>query len=218
MAEAVVVDDALDAFRATESADTIRALAEESAVVAAETGSGRTEKYPGPVDNSRPSEYNQHSTSSRGLPFTDNPYDELGRLLPNIEYVTGEYDYHYETDSLGRIFRVFTETLHLTTRENRLRNERAVPGKQPGDDAGHLIGDRFGGSNRVDNLVAQLRHTNRGAYNALEKFWADAIKSGSTVSLNIEVQYEGVGVRPTGILVFYSLDGAPAKLVFDNQR
>ena len=217
VAEAVIVDDAMEAFRNTPSADTIQAMAQESSVATAETVSGRTKNDPGPLDNSSASEYNQPSYSSSGLYFAENPFDAFGHLLPNIKYVTGEYDYHYETDSLGRISRVFTETLHLTTRDKRLRNNRTVPGKLPGDDAGHLIGNRFGGSNRADNLVAQLRHMNRGAYNALERIWANAIRSGSTVSLDIRLQYDGDGVRPTGILVYQSIDGRPTKLIFKNQ-
>lgn len=160
--------------------------------------------------------YNQNRFSGSGKEVVSDPFDENGHLLPNVEYVTGEYDYHYETDSLGRIARVFTGSLHLTSREKRLRNASAVPGKQLGDDAGHLIGDRFGGSNKLDNLIAQLRHKNRGAYNVLEKTWADAIRAGSNVSLNIELQYEGDNPRPTGLLVIYSIDGESNKMYFNN--
>ncbi|OSX90417.1 hypothetical protein S3E15_01824 [Bacillus mycoides] len=38
------------------------------------------------------------------------------RLKPNIRYKAGEYDYFYETDSLGRIEKFETDKLQLTER------------------------------------------------------------------------------------------------------
>ncbi|WP_229596563.1 DNA/RNA non-specific endonuclease [Rossellomorea vietnamensis] len=82
-------------------------------------------------------------------------------LRPNIRYRTGEYEYLYETDHMGRISKFETENLQLTKREERLPHSKNTPGKVKGQDhAGHLAGDRFGGSPKLDNLVSQLSDVN----------------------------------------------------------
>ncbi|WP_237762834.1 DNA/RNA non-specific endonuclease [Paenibacillus sp. A3] len=78
-------------------------------------------------------------------------------MKPNIRFITGEYDYFYETDSLGRIGKFETDNLQLTKRTERLSHSKNTPGRIKGkDDAGHLAGDKFGGSPKIDNLVSQL--------------------------------------------------------------
>ncbi|EJQ92855.1 hypothetical protein II1_03231 [Bacillus cereus MC118] len=46
------------------------------------------------------------------------------RLKPDIRYKTGEFDYFYETDSLGRIEKFETDKLQLTEREKRLSHSK----------------------------------------------------------------------------------------------
>lgn len=64
-----------------------------------------------------------------------------GKLKPDIKYRTGEHQYLYETDNLGRITKFTAEDLKLTTRTTRLPHSSNTPGKQAGDHAGHLAGD-----------------------------------------------------------------------------
>lgn len=95
----------------------------------------------------------------KGEQFTNG---RKNRLKPDIRYKTGEYDYFYETDNLGRIEKFKTDKLQLTEREKRLSHSKNTPGKVKGQDhAGHLAGDRFGGSPKIDNLVSQLSEIGR---------------------------------------------------------
>jgi len=64
-----------------------------------------------------------------GKVFTDNPFDEVGKLKPNIKYQTGEYNYIYETDVQGRIINWNTDNLQLTKRDSRLKYKSDIPGK-----------------------------------------------------------------------------------------
>ncbi|MGN4818510.1 hypothetical protein [Bacillus cereus group sp. MYBK139-2] len=50
----------------------------------------------------------------KGKHFTNG---RKNRLKPNVRYKTGEYDYFYETDNLGRIEKFETDKLQLTERE-----------------------------------------------------------------------------------------------------
>ena len=136
------------------------------------------------------------------------PFDEDGKLKPNVRYDAGEFNYHYETDDLGRICHWDTENLQLTEREGRLPHDRFPPGKIPFiDHAGHLAGDRFGGSNHLDNIVAQAAIVNLSSYKKLENKWAKKIKAGKQVTVYVDVLYRGDNMRPTGFAVVYTING-----------
>ena len=130
-----------------------------------------------------------------------------GKLKPDIKYRTGEHQYLYETDNLGRITKFTAEDLKLTTRTTRLPHSSNTPGKQAGDHAGHLAGDRFGGSAKLDNLVSQSRKANLSDFAKLENKWVQAIKEGKKVSTEIKPNYTGKNVRPSSFTVKYSIDG-----------
>ena len=110
--------------------------------------------------------------------FTDNPFDEAGNLKPNISYQTGEFKYNYETDANGRISNWNTDNLQLTKRNGRLKHNPNTPGKIAGDYAGHLAGDRFGGSPNLDNIVSPSKDVNLSQYKKIENQWAKAISEG----------------------------------------
>ena len=141
---------------------------------------------------------NEYNEKQNTKPFVSNPFDEKGALLPNVAYVTGEYDYYYETDDLGRIECVTVETLQETKRDKRIsRWAHNPPGKQPGvDHAGHIIADRFGGSNKLDNIVSQLSKLNQSKYRQIENNWLKHIRSGDKVSVHIKISYNGQDWRP----------------------
>lgn len=124
------------------------------------------------------------------------PFNDEGKLKPNIKYKTGEYDYLYETDEIGRISKFQTDNLQLTNRGSRLSHNPNTPGKLKGDHAGHLAGDRFGGSKELDNLVSQSANINLSQYKKIENQWATAIKEGKQVKVNVEVKYDGDSLRP----------------------
>ncbi|MEK0224281.1 DNA/RNA non-specific endonuclease [Bacillus proteolyticus] len=111
------------------------------------------------------------------------------RLKPDIRYKTGEFDYFYETDSLGRIEKFETDKLQLTEREQRLSHSKNTLGKVKGQDhAGHLVGDRFGGSPKVDNLVSQLSDVNLKEYKEIEEEWAAALKAEPPKDVTVDVE------------------------------
>ena len=107
-------------------------------------------------------------TSTVQKVFTDNPFDEAGNLKPNIKYQTGEFKYNYETDANGRISNWNTDNLQLTERDGRLNYNSDSLGKIEGDHAGHLAGERFGGSPELDNIVSQSQNVNLSQYKKIE--------------------------------------------------
>ncbi|MGY3314722.1 putative ribonuclease toxin of YeeF-YezG toxin-antitoxin module [Peribacillus simplex] len=141
------------------------------------------------------------------------------RLKPDIRYKTGEYDYFYETDNVGRIVKFETENLKLTTRTDRLSHSKNTPGKVKGQDhAGHLAGDRFGGSPKIDNLVSQLSDVNLKQYKKIEEEWAVALKETppKKVTVNVDIIYSGSDMRPEKFKVIYTIDGKKSSRVLEN--
>lgn len=136
--------------------------------------------------------------------FLDN---KKTKLKPSITYRTGEFNYLYKTDELGRIREFSTDNLQLTEREKRLPHNPDTPGKQPGDHAGHLAGDRFGGSPELDNLVFQLSSVNLSAYKKVENQWATALRDGKQVTVNVKINYDGKHSRPESFKIEYTIDG-----------
>lgn len=134
-------------------------------------------------------------------------FNEDGSLKPKVKYQTGEHEYIYETDENGLISHVDADSLNLKTHEGRLQHNSNTLGKEIGDDAGHLIGDRFGGSPDLDNLLSQDSHLNRGEYKAMENTWENAISENKKVTVSIDVEYPPGSSRPSGFDVNYTIDG-----------
>lgn len=113
-----------------------------------------------------------------------------------------EYEYVYRTDDVGRLAEWDAPELQRTNRETRLPHDANTPGKLKRDHAGHLAGDRFGGSPEIDNLVSQLSEVNLSDYKKLENQWAKALEEGKKVSVNVKVNYVGDSLRPSSFEVF----------------
>ncbi|UEA32003.1 DNA/RNA non-specific endonuclease [Granulicatella elegans] len=139
----------------------------------------------------------------------DGSVDEVGKLKPNVKYQTGEFEYLYQTDGLGRLTDWNASELQLTERNGRLPHDSSTPGKLPGDHAGHLAGDWFGGSPEIDNLVSQLSDVNLSDYKKLENQWAKALEEGKDVSVNVKVNYIGDSLKPDSFDVRYTIEGFP---------
>lgn len=101
-------------------------------------------------------------------------------------------------------------------RTGRLPYVRNTPGKRPDDHAGHLAGDRFGGSGQLDNLVSQYWLVNVSSYKKLENEWYRAIQAGKTVEVDVEVAYDGDDLRPSMFIVEYTIDGETKKKYITN--
>lgn len=137
-------------------------------------------------------------------------FDEAGKLKPNIKYQTGEHNYLYQTDDLGRISRAHADDLQLKIHDGRLRHNAKTPGKIKGKDhAGHIFGDLFGGSPELDNLVSQAKDVNLKEYRRIERDWADALRADppKKVEADIKINYDGISKRPKSFEVNYKIDG-----------
>ncbi|MEC1352546.1 DNA/RNA non-specific endonuclease [Bacillus sonorensis] len=139
-----------------------------------------------------------------------------GKLKPNVNYQAGEYKYVYKTDKDGRIKEFQADDLKLTKRDKRLPHNSKTPGKQPGDHAGHLAADRFGGSPELDNLVSQSSNVNQSKYKKLENKWAKAISDKKKVAVNVKINYDGNNPRPKSFDIKYSIDGNLKKVTLEN--
>jgi|GEM_PF-4364230 len=124
---------------------------------------------PGPVSN----------VSSSGLLA---PRIPPSHLLPDIsrdftfrEYVLDGKTYKQGSGRLGVPGRVRT---HRSTAAQREVSEGS------GDDAGHLIGNRFGAPGGAENLSTQNWIANRyGSFKNLENSWAEALRNGSDIDV-----------------------------------
>jgi len=134
-------------------------------------------------------------------------FDQKGKLKPNVTYQAGEFEYIYQTDHLGRLKTWEAQELQLTKRSDRLHHNPNTPGKLSGDHAGHLAGDRFGGSPKLDNLVSQLSGVNLSNYKILENEWANALMEKKRVTVNVDIQYKGNSLRPDHFVIQYEIDG-----------
>ncbi len=101
----------------------------------------------------------------------------------------------------------YTDNLQLKTYEGRLSHNANTYGKETGDHAGHLFGDRFGGSPELDNLVSQSRSVNLSDFKVVENHWAKALESGQKVTVQIDVGYVAGSTRPSSFDISYTIDG-----------
>ena len=139
-----------------------------------------------------------------------------GILKPNCSYVAGENNYIYKTDELGRQCGA-TACLQLKKHDKRKGNVGKPADKLPGDEAGHLFADMFGGSRFLDNLVAQSFNVNRSEYRKMENVWQRALKDGKSVYADIDLNYEGNSFRPTSFDITYYIDGEYTMLRIYNE-
>ena len=126
------------------------------------------------------------------------------KLKPNENYdVKG---YSYETDKYGRIKRC-EGTLRLEEGERNNEHQIRAGGEYrlETDEGGHLIATRFGGSEKVDNIVPMDRHVNRSDYKEMENDWAARLEDGEKVQVMIRCRYEGASERPTDFVVKYTV-------------
>jgi WXG100 family type VII secretion target len=143
---------------------------------------------------------------------------KFGELRPNAAYVRNGYE--YTTDELGRVQRVQGE-LNLSSAP-RTPHQTAV-GRlgNPGDEGGHLIGAQFGGTSEGVNLTPQNWQLNRGKnspWRQMESEWAQALKEGKQVKVDIQLHYPpGNQSRPSRFLVEYTVDGEFVQRIFRNR-
>ncbi len=126
-----------------------------------------------------------------------------GELLPNSEYTINGYE--YKTDEEGRIISA-SGKLKIKTHEGKLKIDGVLPDKKTDDDRGHLIADKFDGSNGIENLVPMNRDLNqKGEYRKLEREWEKALKEGKEVHVQIEPEYDDDTKRPSSFFASYNI-------------
>jgi len=98
--------------------------------------------------------------------------------------------------------------------------QRTVGGvdRLPTDDGGHLIGNQFGGSGNIDNLVPQSSAINRsgGQWYRMEQDWAAALRAGDSVNVTINPIYRGTSMRPVGFDIQSRINGRLTEIFIPN--
>lgn len=103
-------------------------------------------------------------------------------------YERGAYRYHEASGRLGVPGKV--------KRHRSQAAQRSVSGGT-GDDAGHLIGDRFGAPGGTENLSLQNWVSNRtGTFHDLENRWAELLESGHGVRVRVVDVFRRGETRP----------------------
>jgi WXG100 family type VII secretion target len=139
----------------------------------------------------------------------------FGDLAPKATYVRNGYE--YATDEAGRVARVGGD-LRLDTSVRTPHQTEVGQIGLPGDEGGHLIGSRFGGTPEGVNLVPQNMNLNRGAWKRMENDWATALGQNKPVKVDIRVLYPpGNSARPAVFEVQYWIDGQRRIKTFRNQ-
>jgi hypothetical protein len=109
------------------------------------------------------------------------------RILPSTERPDLSQDFTFrEYVSDGKTYKQGSGWLGVPGRVRTHRSQAAQRGvsEGTGDDAGHLIGNRFGAPGGPENLSAQNWVANRyGSYKNLEDAWAEALRNGCDIEV-----------------------------------
>lgn len=168
------------------------------------------------VDDKGTTEDVQNETSK--VDDNGNVYRIGNELLPNNIYEINGYK--YVTDKYGRIISaegILQEKDHKgkLTIEDKM-SDIGKGDQKSTDDRGHLIGDQFNGSPRLENLVPQDAVINQKEVRALECSLANEVKKPSEVYLKVEPHYSGDSHRPDSFTYTYTIDGETSVKVFRN--
>ncbi len=133
--------------------------------------------------------------------------------------------YFYKTDAKGRIAEVKGK-LRIDKAERSAYQQKYAGGddrirkkddeQKWQDDGGHLIAARFGGSKKIDNLVAMDSEINRHTkYRAVEDTWDKEMSKNppNEVFTKITPIYEGESKRPVIFNVKYEVYDSKGKLL-----
>lgn len=145
--------------------------------------------------------------------------------FPNTKYIINNAE--YLTDDLGRVISARSkikpsDMVGKKFRDGGVQKQMTILKKSiPGDDAGHLIGNQFGGSSNMVNLVPMSSSLNRqgGAFANIEKKLSKHLKEGKNVDLEILLKYPKNPYdiqRPEWFEVIYWIDGVKKVEVLKN--
>ncbi len=142
-------------------------------------------------------------------------FDGTHKLKPNATYKVNGYTYN--TDHLGRI-KSAEGNLKLKNGTRNATHQRKAGGtdRLKTDDGGHLIGTRFDGSGKIDNIVPMNSNLNRGEFKKLENSWAKALENGQKVDVKVTPVYKGDSLRPDSFRVTQTIDGIKSNKILKN--
>jgi hypothetical protein len=117
------------------------------------------------------------------------------RILPDISKNFRFRTYNIGSDTIkeasGRLGVPGTVMTHRNEAAQRLISEGI------GEDAGHLIGNRFGAPGGIENLSPQNWQQNRyGTFKKLENEWADKLNNGIGIEVTVKDVYKQGETRP----------------------
>ncbi len=137
-------------------------------------------------------------------------------LKPGAVYLL-DNGHAYMTDALGRVSKA--EGLLDVTKMDRNAYQQLMAGKVGGEgyEGGHLIATLFGGAGEKINLIPQLAAVNRGEFRVLEKEWADAIRAGKEVKVEVSPIYLGSSKVPDTVVARWWVNGVPEQRIFPNK-
>ncbi|MBA2116340.1 DNA/RNA non-specific endonuclease [Bremerella alba] len=107
--------------------------------------------------------------------------------LKHLPDISGRFKFR-KRETVDKIYQEASGRLGVpgTVKKHRSRSEQRKISSGTGDDAGHLIGDRFGAPGDGRNLTAQHRYMNQnGTFRKLEDEWAEKLKNGTGVEVHI---------------------------------
>lgn len=125
---------------------------------------------------------------------------------PNLftENAPGEYTYtssEYGTGAKGQLQKTDSPVRDNYAQRTAGGEDRRGKDNPYGvDDGGHYIGARYGGAPGKENLTAQDRNLNRGAYKHMEDEWDNKLSDGEKVYVNVEGFNGTGGQRPTNYM------------------
>lgn len=121
--------------------------------------------------------------------------------FPSTKYMINSVE--YLTDDLGRVIKAKSKITPSNVTGQKYRDSNvqrqmsSLKGSMPSDDAGHLIGNQFGGSSNMINLVPMSSSINRqgGAFAKIEQQLLRALKENKDVEIEIIIKYP---IKPNG--------------------
>lgn len=123
-------------------------------------------------------------------------------------------NYTYQQSEYGKSA---SGSLELQKGERNAYAQRTVGGEDrlARDDGGHLIGNRFHGDGGYQNLEAQDRSLNRGAYKQKENEWADSLEQGDKAFVNTQSYRSNGSERPDAFMGYQVTEHADGSREWD---
>lgn len=148
----------------------------------------------------------------------------LGRTADAVAVLSakhGSNEVKWTLDAAGRPTRVEATLSQIEAKgaersAEELKAQDTVRGLGvDGDDAGHVIGQRFMPDEGVKNMFPQNANFNRSAYKTMENEWAAWIEAGGKVKIDVKL-VGGTANRPDHVEVVYQVLNDAGKRIYKN--